>query len=429
MTAAASSRRRRAWWLLLPVAVAAALAAVIAWLNLRGEPPLAPDALGRAAAAPELVERGAYLARAGNCVGCHTLAGDAPFAGGRGVETPFGTVFAPNITPDAQTGIGGWSSSEFWRALHHGRSKVGRLLYPAFPYPSFTLVTRDDSDALFAFLRSVQPVNRANTPHALRFPYGTQAALAVWRALFFRPGEFVPQAGQGAQWNRGRYLVEGLGHCAACHSGRNILGATRVNARFAGGLMPDEAWYAPSLANPRTAGVQEWQRDEVVMLLKNGVTPQASVAGPMAEVVYSSTQYLGEADLAAMARYLQSLPVQAHEEQEFQRASADVLRRGAKLYEDHCAACHGAQGEGVASIYPALAGNRSVTLDAPNNLIQIIRRGGFPPSTAGNPRPFGMPPFQQILPDEDIAAVATFVRQSWGNAAAPVSAFDVHRTR
>ncbi len=429
MTAGVPSRRRWAWWLMAVLALALMLAALVAWLNVRGEAPLGTDEAGGAAASPGLIERGAYLARAGNCVGCHTLSGDAPFAGGRGVETPFGTVFAPNITPDAKTGIGRWSSSEFWRALHHGRSKDGRLLYPAFPYPSFTLITRDDSDALFAFLRSQQPVNRANTPHALRFPYGTQAALAVWRALFFRPGEWVLQAGQGAQWNRGRYLVEGLGHCAACHSARNFLGATSVNARFAGGLMPDEAWYAPSLANPKTAGVQGWQRDEVVMLLKDGVTAQASVAGPMAEVVYSSTQYLSESDLEAMARFLQSVPVQVHEEQEFERASSDVLRRGAKVYEDHCASCHGEEGEGVASIYPALAGNRSVTLDAPNNLIQIIRRGGFPPSTSGNPRPFGMPPFRQVLSTEDIAAVATFVRQSWGNAAAPVSAFDVHRAR
>lgn len=421
--------RRLAWQAAAALAVPIVLAGVlVAWLNVRGEAPV-----DRAAAplpvSAELIERGAYLARAGNCIGCHTTTGGASFAGGRGVDTPFGVVVAPNITPDEKTGIGNWSAGEFWRAMHHGRSKSGRLLYPAFPYPSFTYVTRADSDALYAYLRSVPAVEKANAPHALRFPYGTQAALAVWRALYFRPAGFRQDERQSADWNRGRYLVQGLGHCAACHSGRNFLGGTSLNAEFAGGLMPDASWYAPSLASPAEAGVQRWPREQVVKLLKDGVSAHASVSGPMAEVVFASTQYLTGQDLDAMTQYLASIPVREPAPRKVEAVAGGILARGNELYGQHCASCHGDDGQGVADIYPALAGNRAVTLASPNNLVQIIRHGGFMPTTAGNPRPFGMPPYGQVLNDQDIAAVATFIRQSWGNAAAPVSSLDVLRIR
>jgi mono/diheme cytochrome c family protein len=406
--------------------LAVTLGALVAWLNVRGEAPLEAGIPAPPASA-EVISRGAYLARAGNCMGCHTTTGGAEFAGGRGVETPFGVVVAPNITPHAMTGIGSWSASEFWRSLHHGRSKDGRLLYPAFPYPSFTHVSRKDSDALYAFLRSVAAVEQANAPHALRFPYSTQAALAVWRALYFRPGGFEPEAGQSAAWNRGKYLTQGLGHCAACHSGRDVLGGTRLNAEFAGGLMPDASWYAPSLTSPDEAGVQRWSREQVVRLLKDGVSAHASVSGPMAEVVFASTQYLSDPDLDAMARYLASLPVNEEPPAKPRRASAEVMVAGGKVYEQHCAACHGAQGQGVPGMYPALAGNRAVTLASHINVVQAIRQGGFMPTTAGNRQPYGMPPYGQVLNNDEIAAVATFLRQSWGNAAAPVSALDVLR--
>lgn len=404
------------------------LAALVAWLNVQGEAPL--EAGGPTApASSEVIERGAYLARAGNCMGCHTTTGGAEFAGGRGVETPFGIVAAPNITPDTKTGIGNWSAGEFWRSLHHGRSKDGRLLYPAFPYASFTRVSREDSDALYAFLRSVPAVEKANAPHALRFPYNTQAALAVWRALYFRPGAFEPEAGQSAEWNRGKYLTQGLGHCAACHSGRDALGGTRRNAKFAGGLMPDAAWYAPSLASPEEAGVQRWPREQVVRLLKDGVSAHASVSGPMAEVVFSSTQHLTDQDLDAMAGYLASIPVRKAPPAEPRRADAEVMVAGRKVYEQHCAACHGDRGQGASRMYPALAGNRAVTLALHINVVQVIRQGGFMPTTAGNPQPFGMPPFGQLLNNDEMAAVATFIRQSWGNSAAPVSTLDVLRVK
>ena len=362
-------------------------------------------------------------------MGCHSMVGAAEFAGGRGVETPFGTVFASNITPDPKTGIGAWSAGEFWRAMHHGRSKNGRLLYPAFPYPSYTNVTREDSDALYAYLRTVPPVELANKAHDLPFPYNTQAALALWRAMFFSAGTLLPDSQRTAEWNRGQYLVDGLAHCAACHSSRNYMGATSMNAEFAGGLMPDEAWYAPSLASPNEAGLQNWPREEAVNLLKNGVSKHAAVSGPMADVVYNSTQYLTPQDLNAMVKYLASVPVRENARKTTPRASFDVLGRGAKVYEEQCASCHGDEGQGVPSIYPALAGNRAVLLDSPNNLVQIVRKGGFSPSTAGNPQPFGMPPFGQILSIDDIAAVATHIRLSWGNSAPAVSTFDVHKVR
>jgi mono/diheme cytochrome c family protein len=408
------------------IGLAAVLAGLGAWLNVAGEAPLDVGPAG-VSTSPALIERGAYLARAGNCIGCHTTTGGAAFAGGRRIDTPFGVVVAPNISSDIKTGIGSWSASAFWRAMHHGRSKDGRLLYPAFPYPSFTHVTREDSDALYAFLQSTPAVERPNQPHALRFPYNTQLALAVWRALYFRPGNFEPQAQRSAQWNRGKYLVEGLGHCAACHSGRDFLGGTSLNAEFAGGLMPDATWYAPSLASTAEAGVQRWPREEVVKLLKDGLSARASVSGPMAEVVFTSTQYLRADDLDAMARYLADIPQRDAQPRQVKQADGALLARGEQLYDRHCASCHGDKGQGVPGIYPALAGNRAVTLTSHNNVVQVIRWGGFMPTTAGNPRPFGMPPFGQMLSNDEIAALATFIRQAWGNAAAAVSPLDVLR--
>ncbi|MEH3085939.1 MAG: cytochrome c [Xylophilus ampelinus] len=399
---------------------------LVAWLNLRGE---APVRTGRdpAPAAPETLARGAYLARAGNCMACHTVPGGPAYAGGRAVETPFGEVVASNITPDARTGIGAWSADEFWRALHHGRSKDGRLLYPAFPYPNFTRIGREDADALHAFLGTVPAVERENAPHRLRFPYGTQAALAVWRARYFRPGGTAPDPAKSAQWNRGRYLVQGPGHCSACHATRDALGGTDARREFAGGPMPSGGWYAPSLAAPSEAGMQRWPRGEIVRLLGSGVSAQAAVSGPMAEVVFGSLQHLDPADLDAMAAYLADIPAQdaAPPASAPAPAPAAALERGGALYAQRCAACHGERGEGVPGSIPPLAGNRAVALPDHRNLVQIVRHGGFLPATRGNPRPFGMPPYGQVLGDEDIAAVLTFVRRAWGNAAAPVSPLDV----
>ena len=409
--------------LVLALAVAAVLA-----LNLRAEEPLTAQAAPVNASAEQLA-RGAYLARVGNCAGCHTVQGGAAYAGGRGIATPFGTIYAGNLTPDAATGIGAWSSAEFWRALHHGRSRDGRLLYPAFPYTSYTQVTREDSDALYAYLRSLPPVQQANPAHALRFPYNTQAALAVWRALFFASGQPVADAARSSEWNRGAYLVNGLGHCASCHTPRNALGGERVAQALGGGTLAGQGWYAPALDRPDEAGVAQWPLPDVVALLQTGVAPQGSVTGPMAEVVFRSTQHLSEADARAIAVYLQALPQRSAPATPGVAPVASTLARGAKVYEQHCAQCHGDQGQGEPGAFAALAGNRAVLLADTTNLLRVVLQGGYLPATAGHPRPHGMPPFRQVLGDEDVAAVLSFVRNAWGNQAPAVDTIDAYRAR
>lgn len=377
----------------------------------------------------ELVDRGAYLARAGNCAACHTERGGAAYAGGLGIATPFGTVYASNLTPDADTGIGRWNADDFWRALHHGQSRDGRLLYPAFPYPDYARVTREDSDALHAYLSSLPPVRAANRVHDLRFPYGTQTALVAWRTLFFSPEPYRPDPTQPAEWNRGAYLTLGLGHCMACHAPRNALGATANEPDFSGGQIPMQGWYAPSLASPKEAGVQDWPLAEVVRLLRDGHSERGATLGPMADVVAGSTRHLSEADLGAMATYLKSLPVVAPAAPDTERAEPQVLVLGQRLYEAKCAQCHGDKGSSAAPEFPSLVGHRTVTMASSANLVRVIVSGGFPPSTAGNPKPYGMPPFGQELSNAEIAALASYVRGAWGNTASRVLPLDVQKVR
>lgn len=415
----------------LLVLVLLGLAAAV-WLLNYADAPVANDAAVFGPPAPEQVARGAYLARLGNCMTCHTERGGKAYAGGRAVVTPFGTLYGGNLTPDVETGLGLWTPGHFWRALHNGRSRDGRLLYPAFPYPHYTLVTREDADALFAFLRSLPPVRQANRPHALRWPYSTQAALAVWRALYFRPRVNVPDSTQSAQWNRGAYLVRGLGHCSACHTTRNALGAGELTD-LSGGLIPMQNWYAPSLASISEASVAGWPLQDITDLLSTGAAPRATVMGPMAEVVLHSTQHLTPDDLASMAVFLKHVkPIPGPAETDprvVPVASSSVREQGARIYSRECASCHGDNGAGVTGVYPPLAGNRAVNLTVTHNLVQAVLYGGFPPATQGNPRPYGMPPFALTLSDAEIAAVLSYVRAAWGNRAAPVSELDVSRLR
>ncbi len=424
-----SLRCRSAWISSLLVLVLALLAGMVLVLNQRDEPELQAATPDSAEPTLQQVERGAYLARVGNCRSCHTQPGGAEYAGGKGIATPFGVVYGGNLTPDTKTGIGGWNANQFWRALHNGRSGDGRLLYPVFPYLQFTRITREDSDALFAFLRTVPAVEQANRAHALRWPYSAQAALSVWRALFFRPTPFVPRADRSVQWNRGAYLVQGLGHCAACHSPRNALGALAAAEPLSGGNMPAQAWYAPSLLDTGEAGVADGPAANSVDLLKTGVSTHAVASGPMAEVVFASTQYWSDADLRATAIYLQDLPRTPVSEKNVAPVNAQVMQRGAGLYEHHCAQCHGEQGQGAPGVYPALAANRAVTMSPATNLIQVLVRGGFAPVTAGNPRPYGMPPFGHTLNNRELADVLSYIRQAWGNRAPEVSELEILRAR
>jgi mono/diheme cytochrome c family protein len=407
------------------------------------------------------VQHGAYLAKVGNCAACHTARGGAAFAGGKAISTPFGTVYTSNITPDASSGIGKWSADAFYRAMHEGRSADGHLLTPAFPYPNYTHITRADSDDLYAyFMHSVAPVTQANKAHDLPFPFNTQVALAFWRTLFFEKAHEntinniahqtinTPATSKNIALNegvktensdiqRGAYLVRGLGHCSACHAERNALGASINDQILGGALMPMRDWYAPSLTDPAEAGVAHLPRQDVVSLLKTGIAPNASMLGPMAEVVAGSTQYWTDADLQATAAYLQSLP-QSEIKNSTKSTASDkfnpvLFDKGAELFTQHCATCHGEQGQGMrvegSVALPALVGNRAITLANTTNLVRILLAGGYAPSTAGNPRPFGMPPFVHVLNDEDIAAVTTYIRNAWGNQAASVTAADVVRQR
>ena len=424
---------KRTWLLLL--AIFAGLFLALSWFVVRefvaGS---VTYAYKPAVATPEQIARGEYLARLGNCAGCHTARGGEPYAGGKAIATPFGAIYAGNLTPDKASGLGNWDAAAFYRALHEGRSRDGRLLYPAFPYPDMTRVTRDDSDAIFAYLmHGVKPVAQDNRPPALAFPINSQLALAAWRALYFKPVVQQPVAAESAAWNRGAYLVQGLAHCAACHGSRNLLGATVVGHSYDGAMMPMGDWYAPALTAKAEASVADWELAQIATWLKRGTSARGSALGPMAEVVFQSTQYANTDDLLAMATYLKSLPTVEPPPLPVTTSRlvspASDSGAGKKIYSQHCADCHGAQGEGRADAYPALAGNRAVLMRNSSNLIRVILSGGFAPATTENPQPHGMPPYYHVLSDADVADVLSYIRSAWGNAAPAVTGLDMVKYR
>ena len=421
--------------LLYLMALAILAPAAVIGFDLAREPESTP--LAAAGNHEAEIARGKYLVTAGNCQACHTARGGKPWAGGRAIDTAFGAIYTSNITSDAETGIGNWTADDFWRALHLGKSKDGSFLYPAFPYPNYTKVSRSDADAMFAYLKTLPAVRQPNRKHELRFPYDQRLLLAFWRALYFTPGEYRPDSAQSGEWNRGAYLVQGLGHCSACHSGRSFLGGTVAENDLAGGLLPKQDWYASSLAGNSLDGIADWQAQDIADLLKSGVSQRGSVFGPMAEVVAGSLQHLSTADINAIARYLKSIPAHADAERKpakpaHSAAGSDadaVLKLGAKLYETHCVSCHQPDGKGIPPAYPPLAGNRSLSSGPSVNPVRIVLNGGFAPSTADNPRPFGMPPFSTLLSDAEVAAVVSYIRASWGNEGALVSPAEVGRVR
>lgn len=381
----------------------------------------------------EQIQRGEYLTRAGNCMGCHTARGGKPYAGGRELVTPFGKFVTPNITPDNGTGIGHWSEEDFWQALHYGKGRDGSYLYPVFPYTEYTKVTRQDADAIFAYLRSLTPVAQTNPPHKITSPYDNQFLLFLWRTWYFKEGIYEPDDSKSEEWNRGNYLVQGLGHCNACHTPRNVWGASQDD-KLAGGEIMGTYWYAPSLISHREAGMGEWPVDEIAKLLSTGVTGHAVTSGPMATIVRQSLQYLSKDDMRAVAVYLQSLGEKRGEEAPrkippMPERVSRYLALGEPVYIKHCQECHGKSGEGVPRVYPPLAGNRSVTMTSPLNTIRSVLYGGFLPATAGNPRPYGMPPFQHIIRDHEIAWVVSYIRNAWGNFGSLVSPEDVDSSR
>ena len=370
-----------------------------------------------------IAQRGAYLAAAGDCVSCHTADAGKPFAGGYRINTPFGDLLAPNITPDPDTGIGRWSAEDFYRALHQGVNRHGQDMYPAMPYTFYTRVTRADSDAIFAYLQTVPAVRNAVEVNHLNFPFNQRWTMAGWRELFFTEGTFAPDARKSASWNRGAYLVESLGHCSACHSPRDVLGGIEQKHQYTGADI--DGWFAPNLSSNLHVGLGSWTAQEIASYLKTGARPGTTTAfGPMAEVVHNSTSQLTDADLAAMGEYLKSLPPESP-----LRAARAVPQqsqvRGASLYMDHCSACHQAKGRGMTGIFPPLAGNGAVIARDPGNVLQAILKGI--PMRNGY---VAMPSFASQLNDQQVADVANYVRTSWGNTAvANATAADAAKLR
>lgn len=425
--------KRKIGWCILGLLLTTFVIALI-WLALANRnPDINQASIAPTDPAAQIIQ-GAYLARVGNCMSCHTARGGEPYAGGRTVPTPFGTIYTSNLTPDAETGIGKWNNDDFWLAMHDGKSKDGSLLYPAFPYTNYTKVTRADTDAIFAYLQTLPAVKQKNIAPDLRFPYDTRALLYIWRALYFRPGQYANNNQQSVEWNRGAYLAQGLGHCSACHSPRDILGGTGLKAELGGGMIPVLNWYAPPLNGDKQTGLGHWDTAHLAAFLKTGVAPHRSVSGPMAEVVANSLQYLSDADVQALTGYLLSLPQQiaapkAPTEKLLPEDKKAMISAGAKLYENQCASCHQTSGLGVPSIYPALAENPAITSPIASNAIRMVLHGGYAPSTVGNPRPYGMPPFGQSMSDEEVAAVLTYIRNAWGNQGNAVSSNEVNHYR
>jgi alcohol dehydrogenase (quinone), cytochrome c subunit len=401
------------------------------------------------------IARGGYLAKAADCAGCHTAAPRAPhpgaaptlappFAGGLGMASPFGTIYSSNITPDARAGIGRYSYDDFARALRDGVAPGGKRLYPAMPYPSFAKISNDDMHALYAyFMHGVQPVATPAPATHLPFPFNQRWALMFWDWAFAPGGAFAPDTTRDAQWNRGAYLVQSLGHCGACHTPRGPAyeerGYTESSSLYLTGGANDH-WFAPNLTADPGSGLGRINADDIAAFLKHGHGGGLVTFGSMVQVVEDSTQYLSDADLAAIAVYLKALTPRAQSghfngvsraaQQSAQALkTGDIERPGAGIYATYCARCHQSDGAGVAQKYPRLAGNPAVLSASTASLVRLLVEGGGSPHTEGGPEPRKMPAFASKLNDNEIAHVLTFVRNAWGNAAAPVTLNDVSSVR
>jgi len=373
------------------------------------------------------LEAGRYLAVVSDCVGCHTVPGSGrTYAGGRIVETPFGNLLSPNITPDRDTGIGGWTDDEFDAAVRRGRRPDGSRLYPAMPYNAYTRMSREEVLALRAYLNTVPPVRNSVEPNQLPFPYDVRAAVGVWDALYFSAGEYRPVAQQTPEWNRGAYLVTGPGHCAACHTPKTFLGGDEEHRPLEGS--PLQGWFAPNLTDDRYLGIGGWANEDVVAYLKSGHNRTSAATGPMAEVVELSTSQMTVADLQAIAGYLKSL-AGAGDPPAPLGAGDPRMVAGEAIYRDQCSACHGLEGRGTPFLFPSLADSSVVRAQDTATLVRIVLRGTRSAATATEPTAPGMPAYGGQLTDAQVAAVLTFIRNAWGNGAAPVVEDGVARAR
>jgi len=389
----------------------------------------------------DLVKRGEYLARAGDCIACHTADKGRPFAGGVPIGTPFGTLYTPNITPDPDTGIGRWSDADFLRAMQQGIGKGGEHLYPAFPYPEYTRVTERDLLAIRAYLNTLAPIRYTPPRNDLSFPFNQRWLMFFWKMFNFHEGRFTPDPKQSPQWNRGAYLVEGLAHCEECHTPRNFMQGLKSSDRFSGEVQA--GWRAFNITPDKAGGIGNWSDGDLVHYLATGVAPRANAAGPMADVVADSTQYLTPEDLRSISVYLRSVPPvsggQTHARDQWGQPADDVKRLrgsrvtgvdGAQLFIANCATCHRWTGQGIGGTaplaYPSLIHNSAVGAPAADNLTMVILHGVNRQTKEADVM---MPGFGDELNDDQIAALANYVTQHFGNPKTTVTAGDVAKLR
>jgi mono/diheme cytochrome c family protein len=379
----------------------------------------------RAEPSPEDVAHGKALVEAGDCGTCHTADTAKPFAGGKRIDTPFGAIYSPNLTPDRDTGIGGWSDQDFYSALRYGMAPDGSRYYPAFPYPNFTKLTRDDILSIRAYLATLTPFRNTAPKPELRFPLNFRVLMRAWDYLFFKPGIFEPDQNKSAAWNRGGYLVTGLSHCGACHTPKNMFGADRRDVALSGGLI--QGWFAPRLDGAARAGLKSWSVEDIAEYLQSGRNTKSHADGLMAEVVVNSTSKMSDGDVRAIAVYLKDLSPGPAEPEATAPPAAD-MKAGADIYAHACVSCHESDGSGAPRIYPPLPGNALLQSADPSSTLRVILDGAQTVTTPRAPNTGSMPPYKK-LSDQEVADVTNYVRNSWGNVAPLVTPDQVAKAR
>ena len=405
---------------------------------ITGERPVAA-----AKVTPELVARGEYLAKLGDCAACHSIAGQPPFSGGLKMGLPIGAIYTSNITPDTRYGIGSYTLADFDRALRFGVSK-GHTLYPAMPFPSYANTRPEDVEALYTYFEhGVTPASVPNRKPDIYFPLSMRWPLTLWRWAFApHPTPFAPAPNMDPVVARGAYFVEGLGHCGDCHTPRSL--ALQVKAQTASGGdaflsgAAVENWFAPSLRTGGAGSLASWTEAEIADYLRSGTNHHGIVFGSMSDVILNSSQYMTPADAMAAARFIKTLrdagaaqnPVFSYDDRTARRLkSGQAEASGATLYLDNCAACHRPDGRGYDGVFPQLAGNPVLLAPDPRSLVSIVLAGSETPRTSSTPAQFTMPAFGWRLTDEQAADVVSFIRSSWGNAAGPIDVATVSRLR
>lgn len=391
-----------------------------------------------AIASGESPDPGQYLLQAGGCVSCHTSETGPDLAGGVPFETPFGRLYSTNITPDFDTGVGGWSRKQFADAMRSGVRPDGSHLYPVFPYTSYTLMTDEDIDLLYDYLMSLRPVRFEAPENAISFPFNQRWLLGIWKQLFFEERRFQPRPDETDQWNRGAYLVEALGHCGACHTPRGLLGNEKPDLAMTGASYRDEMngrfleWSATNLTQSGS-GLKHWSQNEIEEYLTLGFSERAGVFGPMNRVVLNSTSHLEDDDVIAMAVYLKSLPAR---EQAIpaSRLVSDAMRRGQVLYDVHCGICHLPDGQGSNTTGPPLVGSAVALAPDPASLINVTLYGPQLPDEPVSPqwqarRWEMMEPYYDELNDRELAELLTYIRNAWTNTASVVTEEQVRHQR